>query len=365
MSEPEKPLSPSHTFSGHIYIFHAFDVGEDISLEKVERQRAIRTIPSPLPKHFKNYQAPLTIELPHPNESARCEGVQLHNFGGMSLMYKIPFNNSLENVRQELLEASYQYQEQSVSDAKLVFKKIEKFIHKPRFYQTRSTYSIVQVNPLPKKIGLDEFQKEFGSEIASMIRFETETLSEYQKNEILDSAIGYYRGNLILVDTDATFVYDDEYHDLLSFVEFANLQQLELHFFDRQLDVELNKIYESGGSQRIPLLAYFPFIDTLAADPVAKLGKLKVDISVITERLEGSVKTAGDPYYSEFYQQLMRKLDIKSWQDAIERKLEIIKDVQLNYQHKTDVIRENILEVLIIILIFIELVLGIFHYFKD
>ena len=95
-----------------------------------------------------------------------------------------------------------------------------------------------------------------------------------------------------------------------------------------------------------------------------KLGKLKVDISVITERLEGSIKIAGDPYYSEFYEQLIKKLEIKVWQDSIERKLDIIKDVLLIYQHKTDVIRENILEVLIVILIFIELVIGILHYVK-
>jgi hypothetical protein len=142
------------------------------------------------------------------------------------------------------------------------------------------------------------------------------------------------------------------------------LQQLELQYFDRLLDQRLNQIYEGGGTQKIPLLAYFPFLDTMTSDPVATLGKLKVDISVITERLEGSIKIAGEPYYSEFYNQLMKKLDIKSWQQAIERKLAIIKDVLTVYQHKTDVIRENILEVLIIILIFIELVIGILHYVK-
>ena len=365
MNEQEKTIDLNHEFSGHIYIFHAFDIGDDINLEKVEQMRAINTIPVSLPKHFKNYNAPLTIELPHPNESARCVGVQLHNFGGISFTYKIPFFDTLENVRKEFFDAYYQYQEQSVADAKLVFKKIEKFINKPHFFQTRASYSIIQVNPQPKTIQLSDFKKQFGSLIASTIRFETEPLSEYQKNEILDSAMGYYRGNLIMVDIEATFIYEDDYYDLLSFVEFANLQQLELHFFDRQLDHQLNKIYESGGIQRIPLMAYFPFVDALASDPVAKLGKLKVDISVITERLEGSIKIAGDPYYSEFYDQLMQKLNIKSWQNSIERKLQIIQDVQLNYQHKTDVIRENILEILIIILIFIELLLGIANHFRE
>jgi Uncharacterized conserved protein len=359
-----KSINPNHEFSGHIYIYHAFDIGDDINLEKIEKLRTIRTIPQLLPKYFKNYNAPLTIELPHPNESARCVSCQIHNFGGVSLLYKIPFTDSLENIRKEFNDISYQYQEQSVADLKLVYKKIEKCIGQPQFFQLRSSYTILQIDPQPNMINLTDFKNQFGGTIASTIRFETEFLSEYQKNEILDSAIGYYRGNLIIVDTDATFIYDDEYQDLLSFIEFANLQQLELHYFDRSLDRKLNKIYETGGKQKIPFLAYFPFIDTLALDPVAKLGKMKVDISVITERLEGSIKIAGEPYYSEFYQQLTSKLDIKGWQNSIDRKLEIIKDVQLNYQHKTDVIRENILELLIIILIFIELVVGLLHYLR-
>ena len=98
------------------------------------------------------------------------------------------------------------------------------------------------------------------------------------------------------------------------------------------------------------------------SDPIAKLGKLKADISVITERLESSVKLAGEPYLSELYEELVDKLDLKSWQDGINRKLKIIEDIQTVYQHKIDVNREDMLTILIIVLIFIELVIGILHY---
>src|SRR3990167_8279302 len=236
----EKKIDPNHEFSGNIYIFHAFDVGDDINLEKVEKLRTIKTIPLSLPKYFKNYNAPLAIELPHPNESARCVSVKLHNFGAVSITYQIPFTGTLENLRKEFYGEFYQYQEQSVTDLKLIFKKIEPFITQPKFFHTRSSYNIIQVKPEPKKLNLTELQKEFGSLIASTIRFETETLSEYQRNEILDSAIGYYRGNLVIVDTDTTFIYDDDYQDLIEFVEFANLQQLELEYFDSVLDQKLN-----------------------------------------------------------------------------------------------------------------------------
>lgn len=351
-------------FSGNIYIFQAFDVGDDINLENVAHMRAINTIPLSLPKYFKNYHAPLAIELPHPNESARCISCKIHDFGAISLTYKIPFTDTFENIRKLFYEAYDQYQEQSVADVKLVFKRIEPYITKPRFFQMRSSYNIIQIQPEPQKIGLAQLQKDFGGVIASTMRLETEVLSEYQRNEMLDSAIGYYRGNMVIVDTDTTFIYDDVYQDILEFVEFANLQQLELHYFDRILDQRLNSIYESGSVQKMPLASYFPFIDTKTSDPVATLGKLRVDISVITERLEGSIKIAGDPYYTEIYEQLIQKLDLKSWQQSIERKLKIIQDILLVYQHKTDVIRENILEVLIVILIFIELVIGILTYLK-
>lgn len=359
-----KTLDPDHKFSGNIYVFHAFDIGDDVNLEKIEQLRTLSTIPLALPKFFKNYNTSIAVELPHPNNSARCISCKIHNFGAISLTYQIPFHETLENLRKEFYDITNVYHEQSVTDVKIIFKRIEHLVTKPKFLQIRSAYNILQINPEPNKIDLVEFQKQFGGLLASTIRFETESLSEYQKNEILDSAIGYYRGNLIIVDTDTTFIYDDDYHELLWFVEFANLQQLELKYFDRLLDAQLQQIYESGGTQRIPFLAYLPIIDTVAVDPVATLGKLKVDISVITERLEGSIKLAGEPYYSEFYHQLTKKLDLKSWQQAIERKLEIIKDIQLVYQHKTDVIRENILELLIVILIFIELVIGILHYLK-
>ncbi len=354
----------AHTFSGNIYIFHAFDVGDDIDLEEVEQLRAINSVPLALPKYFKNYHTPLAIELPHPHESARCMSCKIHDFGAISLTYKIPFTDTLENVRKNFNTLYNQYQEQSVIDVKSIFNKIKKQVAQPKFFQTRSSYVIIQVDPEPGKIELAELQKQYGGVIASTLRFETESLAEDQKNEILDSAIGYYRGDMIIVDTDASFLYDAEYENILDFFEFANIQQLELRYFDRLLDLKLNQIYEAEG-QRLPWRTYLPFFEIFTKrDPVAELGKLKADISVITERLEGSIKLAGEPYFSELYELLVEKLDLKNWQNAIERKLNIIRDIQSIYQHKTDVARENVLSVLIIVLIFIELVIGILSYLK-
>ena len=188
-------------------------------------------------------------------------------------------------------------------------------------------------------------------------------LSEAQKNEILDSAIGYFRGSLIVVDIDAAFVYEEYYDDIIDLFEFANIQHLELRFFDRLLDQQINTIYERKET-RLSWGAYMPFVGTLFSDPVGQLRKLKADISVITERLESNIKIAGEPYYSEIHNLLAEKLDLKSWHDGIDRKLRIVEDVQTVFQQKIDTAREDLLSVLIIILIFIELMFGALSYLK-
>lgn len=350
-----------HIFSGNILILWAYDIGDDINLQKVEESSDIIKMPLQLPKHFKQYNVPLAIELPHPHTHSRCIGSKIHNFGVISLTYKIPFTDTLENLRVNCTEFANKYQQQSALDAQSIYKKIEPFVTQPKFFQMCTSYVIIQIDPQPTTLDLTQLQKEYGSTIASTLRFETEILSEFQKNEILDSAIGYFRGSLIVIDVDAAFVYEEDYHDIIDLFEFANIQQLELRFFDRLLDHQINTIYERKET-RLSWGAYLPFIGAFFSDPVGQLKKLKADISVITERLESSIKIAGEPYYSEIHNLLEEKLDLKSWHDGIDRKLRIVEDVQTLFQQKIDTAREDLFSVLIIILIFVEVMFGILRY---
>lgn len=351
-----------HIFTGNIFIFHCFDVGDDINLEGVKDSQALSRRPLILSKYFKNYHTPLAVELPHPHSSSRLLSAKLHNFGVISLAYKIPFSESLDELRTHINNVDDEYKEQSVVDAGSLFKRIKQYIKQPRFFYLRRRYVVVQVDP-ETTLDVVSLKAEYGSLIASILRFETETLSEYQKNEMLETAIGYYRGDLIIIDTEAAFLYDEEFEETLDLFEFANMQQLELQYFDRVLDQQLNTVYEREITV-LPLKAYLPFIGAMHSDPMGDLGKLRVDISVITERLENSIKLAGEPYYSELYSLLVSKLDITNWRESINRKLDIIRDVRTVYENKVEALREDLLSLLIIVLIFIEMIVGILHYFK-
>jgi len=140
--------------------------------------------------------------------------------------------------------------------------------------------------------------------------------------------------------------------------EFSNIQHLELQYFDQLLANRLNQLYERK-TKLILKRQFIPFMG-LPHSPVADLGRLKVDISVITEQLQSSIMLANEPYLIEIYEQLVEKLDLEGWKKSIDNKLDIIKGISSVYHNRLETIRAEILEVLIIALIFIELMVGIF-----
>lgn len=353
----------SPAFAGNVFIFHCFDIGDDINFEMIRRQQILARRQPNFSRHFKNYHIPITVELPHPHHSAQCEQITLHSFGVVSLRYRIPFFSTLDALRTKINDIDSQYEERSISDAQALFKRIKSAVNEAKFYQMHKSYVLVQVEPQLPLFDAHTFKEQFGSTVASILRFETETLSEFTRDEILESAHGYYRGDLIIIDNDAAFAYDDDYEELLDLFEFANVQDLELQFFDRLLDERLTQAYGTDPRKKLPMQAfYLPFWGVLVNDPVSELNRLRVDISVVTERLESSIKVSGEPYYVELYQTLSKKLALESWRESIAKKLELVSNITSFYQEKIDVVRQDFFTVIIIILIFLELMLGVFRH---
>lgn len=344
-------------FNGNIFILHSFDIGEDINIEKIKDSDVLVRKPLPLSKYFKNYHIPLAVELPNPASSPHLVSAKIHNFGVITMRYQIPFSSTLEEVRARINDIDYQFQEQSVADAGAIFQKIKSFVIQPKFFHLRCSYDLIQVNTKPERNDVVQFKHDYGNVITSLLRFETETLSDYQRNEILADAIGYYQGDLILIDSEAAFAYDDEYDEKLEIIEFANIQFLELQYFDRVLDKKLNVYYE-GKLKDLSWRAYLPVFGG-ASQSLGELERVKVDISVITDRLENSVKLAGDAYYSELYALLFTKLGLKSWRESLSTKLSIIQDISYVHQNRIESGRQDFLSWIIIVLIFIELLVAL------
>lgn len=346
--------------SGNLLFFYAFDIGDDIDLEMIKNKGLVTPCVMPLSAYFKNYHIPLSFRMPQEPAtekssvmSSSCISSKVHHFGVLSYCYRIPFEDSFEDLKVKIIDIKKSFDEKSEIDAKATFKSIFSAVKKPRFYNLRNSYFTVQVYPLKEQITGEEFKELYGSKIASLLRLEVYSLSDYQRDEILASSIGYYGQDLIIVDGAASFIYDDEYFEPLEFFESANIQKLELQYFDRVLDQKLNYFYAQK-SYKVPFQAYIPLLGQRIELPVSRLAKLRADISVITERLENSIKMAGEEYYSRLYSMLVEKMSIREWRESINRKLDIVQDLYTVYQDRLDTIHEELLTIVIILLIAFE-----------
>jgi hypothetical protein len=343
-------------FNGHIYFFYGFDVGDDVEIRQIQEKYPFVDQSLAHLQFFKSYHKPVIIDPKKINISGQCSTAMIYNFGAISLKYKIPFTQSLDQLKVLVNTYDEICSHNATEDARTIFNAVRQEIRHPRFYHISKSYAVIQIDPV-HNIDPYSFKEQFGNEITSVLRFETEHLSEYKKNEILEQAFGYYRGDLLLIDFSSALIYDNDYKDILEIIEFANIRHMELQFFDRSLDKQLNFVYERQ-AYKIPKNAYFPLYGMFQFDPIAQLAKLRVDISVVSERLWNNIKFSDEPYYVEVYKMVSNRFDFEGWQDSIDKKLEIIRHILEVYENKVSAVRSDFLNILVVLLISIEVIMA-------
>lgn len=351
MHENQGPL-----LTGNILLFYAFDVGDEIDLSVIRDKELLPVRSVALSPYFKNYHIPLSFHLPRGDvasgQDTDCIISKVHHCGALSFCYRVPFRGTIDQLKHLLINMHEEYAATAERDARMIYEKILRTIRKARFYHLKNSYYIVQVDPL-EGLSVQDFKDQYGTEIAALLRLETQELAQYQKQAILSSSMEYFGHDVIIIDSEASFIYDNEYFVVLEFFEFTNIQLLELQFFDWMLYERLNFFY-SQEAMSIPWRAYVPLVQNWLNLPVIQLAKLRVDISVISEQLENSIKMTGDAFYIQLYLVLVDKLRIRSWKESIEKKLDIIEDLYSLYEDRLRGIREEMLTVVIILLIALE-----------
>jgi hypothetical protein len=360
--ESSNLINNTTIFKGTLYFFYSFDIGDDIDIKKIQEKKILQFLFNKSP-FYKTYNKPLLINIKELNLSQYCILSSLYNFGAISLRYAFSFATPIEELK-KIINSKYDLAEKySHNDANIIFSEIKDSTNEAIFFNLHRSYALIQVNT-DARISPYDFKNQYAQEITSLLRFEIENLSEYKKNEILNEAFGYYRGDLLIVDFNSALAYNSECDDILDIFEYANIKHMELQFFDRALDKQLNFSYDRK-TYNVPVWAYFPLIGMLSFNPIGELAKLRVDISVVCERLWSSIKFSDEPYYLEIYNMLHKKLEFDTWQKSIDKKLEVISHILKTHEHKVTDMRHDVLNLLIVLLIFLETVLAVLHYFSN
>jgi hypothetical protein len=194
--------------------------------------------------------------------------------------------------------------------------------------------------------------------LAGLLRLEDETLCEQEVAEALRLFLRYRNDDLFVPDWAAAVLVDreGECDETLQAIEFANLQLLEYRYIDQQLDVVLG---QADNLVRRAARSWLPAWRGLNR-PLRVLGELKVEANGLFERTGNALKLVGDQYLARIYRLLATRFHLPTWEQDIQRKLDVIEGIYQVISTQSSHFRSEFLEVVVVILILVEILLAIF-----
>ncbi|MFN0084488.1 MAG: hypothetical protein ACKVX9_03795 [Blastocatellia bacterium] len=353
---------------GQIAALFAFDVGQEVSLEKLRSMMATTPV-QPLsrkkltPTYLQYTRPPQILSLgiatgPFP-DPAEVQAT-IFDFGAVSIAYRWPLKaeTSLEDLSRMshdlyTLNLEPQAREQVLS----LIGKIEPAIVRPCLADLVEDYYLFIIERLDQYFLAEELMSRHRTTLAQTLRFERAGLSRSQQEDALTQSISYYETDLTLVDWNAAIIYDRDYEDTVNVLELLNVELLEARYIDARLDrriIDYEALIRKPDKWPIPMRTPYK-------QAIQDLAELRLESSLLNERVENALKLVGDLYLARLYSAAAQRFYLQEWDRIISRKLEIISGFYQLLNDRIHNAQSQALEVVIVVLILVELLLAFRH----
>jgi hypothetical protein len=352
---------------GTCHCVFAYDIGFSIDLTAAESRITSFTERETIrhkrraPRYFEYDPAPLRIVqtaepihfIQNAKASAQIELV-LYDFGALTVIYHVDLTGDLSHLL-DLSEELYENQlllADSRSRVEELLKTIHPAVSKPSISRFVEDYIVFQIGSFSEPISIEQLLIEHALEIAQILRAETRKLSNDEVYDALSHRISFTTSDVAIVDWNAALLVDEDAEDLLTILEFANVELLEMRVLDERLDDALSHAYDRLTKRTS---RWFPF----RSDPadLREISRWQVDSAILFEGVNNVLKLLGDQYLARLYRLTGERFHLSDWDASILRKLDTLQSI---YQKISDQIasrRMEVLEWIIIALIAISIVL--------
>lgn len=362
-------MSGIRVASGHLFFFYAYDAGFEIALEKARPLCEASDAPGisglrPAPAHLQYRPMPLAVSAGA--VSATTGGrtfsldaaIKIFDFGALSVTLSLPIGDLPLNEYMEAvlaLCADDTLEKSARGAAMRLFERIRPAVSRPMFADLVEDYRVWHVGGFYPAMSGTEALSRLPREIARLLTLERGDLSEAAVAEIVRSPIRYFDNDLFLAEWNAAFVYDPKFRDTVEVLEFLNAQVLELRFFDRLL----HEAIEGMTEELRPRRRLFHVLHDPYEKPLRRLSSIRADVSLIRERIYNALKLVGDAYLARVYEEARRKVGAEKHEGTVRDQLSALTDIYAALNHRAEAARAESLEMIIILLIAIEIILGL------
>jgi len=345
-------------------LYRIYDIGREIDIDWLERALAQNYFTARTsfvrvkPKSIMMEDPPLMIQM-HPIRVER-EGrtfefsvvARVFDIGAISFCFVYDNRDAdyteLENLSflfagQEGLSEYYVQYLKTLGE--IIKPHIKNFAIDPEFYEDYTVYVTDRrddsVDPVPLLTG------------------EKAKISPQMRQEVVKNSLSYTVDDLVMLSWDSALICNPETPtDIIDLIEFANVQVLELRYYDRELSRGMEKMYDD--IEHADRLSQFRRSRKYHAI-MAKQMEMYAEISEIIEKVDNLIKVTEDIYYARVYATALKVLRSGQWSESVTRKIDVIRE---NYSMLSDEVRiqhSNFLEWVIITLIALEFGLGIWQ----
>ncbi len=353
---------------GTCHSIFVYDIAFSIDLNEAERRLSSAkrdTIKHKrrAPTYFEYRPAPLrinqgTVSVQIAADFSTEPQVELvvYDFGAVSVIYRIPLGE--DPTLLSLSEALYENQallSDSRDKVEGLLKMIEPALTRASISSFVEDYVIFQVQAFATPVSIDDLITHHAQEITRILRAETRELSADEVNDALSHHISFGKEDVAIVDWNAAVIVEQDAEDILTVLEFANVELLEMRFLDQRLDDALSLAYNRL-SKRSRRLFQFPSTPSDLRD----ISRWQVDNAILFEGVNNVLKLLGDQYLARLYRLAAQRFHANEWDTAILRKLETLESIYQKISDQVVTRRMEVLEWIIIVLFVISILLPFF-----
>ncbi|MBV8489788.1 MAG: hypothetical protein JO199_04585 [Candidatus Eremiobacteraeota bacterium] len=350
---------------GAFRAFFVYDVAETIDLGRLRTVRGAGVTRAPLQlrreasSEFIQYPvAPLIVRLPDLEERGATLRAKIFDFGVVSIRISVPFRGSWAEFaalgRACRRDPAFERQARAALDD--VLAEIAAALDRPHEVLVED-YFVFEVDRFTEHVEATRLSDGLAAPLAQLVLFEDRALVAAEQHEALRVALSYFADDLVVVQWDCAFVYDrvEGAEAIIDILEFANSQLVEFRTYDARLDEELNAIYALQPGLRAPR----SLRGRGTAERADRVRNLLVDILELTDHTANALKIIGDAYYARLYRAVAGRLGLGDWQRQIDAKIHTVSEIYRVLQDQAQYARSEFLEIVIIVLIAIEALIGV------
>lgn len=359
--------------------FFAYDVGLSIDLDAAEQlvartqdggaQREVIRHTRRSPPYFQFRPAPLRISRQGASiavgawRTTTTVDFVVYDFGSVCVSYTIDVDGPLEELL-PLGEALYDNASLLADSRRRVdelARSLASSIGRPHTASVVEDYAVYELGPLGAIDGgaSPDFLERHGHALARLLRADRQTLAPQEIQDALASRLSYTPTDLAIIDWNASVLFLQEPEDARCVLEFANVELLEMRHLDDQLDLALDRSYQSLTQLEARRGGVLGMVPRSVRAELRRVAEWEMDNSLLFENVNNALKLLGDQYLARMYRLAADKLHLPDWDGSILRKLRVLESIYAKLNDLHSARRMELLEWIVIILIAMEIVLTL------